>query len=583
MNKENPNREPRDDAKIEDWKIELSEDDEQAAIEIADDVTEVEAVNEEPASEENAADLGNDVPVEDDETEPEDSSLAEVDVERVAITSHEPAAVEEETADSGENEEPIEVSPEDEADSATEDPTEGDASNDEVSDEEASNEEASDQEASDQDPEVITQRIIEELEAIGIRQIPDEAMVFEAKALKAPDVELPEDAEDLEALKRTREEAEREKAEKRAKITYTYRQEPSDVATSQASVERQEPYLRTRRIVQVVVLFLIGIMITLVALLPEFYLETLYIKGNQLLSDKEILELADLESGKHLLSYVNGDIFQILTGRNSNMEARFKKEYSLISDVRCHVSFPSGFVVDIREHQPMGVLSVPNGYAVVSGDAQVLAFRDDLPDIQVPRISGLSLQYLGRGKRLREEDSRVLGQALRFLDTVVRTDTDADDGFELFPRIVEVYVDSRQRMDVSFVLPNTNRIMLARFGSGDAHSDDIYWLRHVLQTDALNEQGEGYVDLVSGEKVFVTPNRPTISETYLETPVTTPEVTSQDGETPETDIFGQIIETDPAWIPTTTTEAETEITDEWGYPIEETAEQTTETGGIETP
>lgn len=556
-----PNRENNDadTSKIDDWKIELSEDDEQAAIEIADDVEE-------------SPDLTGDEPTREDLTAEESS-------EDTAEESTVDDSVEDESSEGS-----FEGALEESDDESLEDSDDDEADEDEVIDQEAADNDETSEESSEEDPDVTTQRIIQELEAIGIRQIPDEALVFETKSHKAPEVPLPEDAEDLEALKRTREEAEREKAEKRAKITYKYRQEPSDVATSQASVERHEPYLRTRRIVQVVILFLIGITITLVALLPEFYLETLYIKGNQLLTDREILELADLESGKHLLSYVNGDIFQILTGRNSQMEARFRKEHSLIADVRCHVSFPSGFVIDIREHQPMGVLSVPNGYAVVSGDAQVLAFRDDLPAIQVPRISGLSLQYLARGERLREEDSRVLGQALRFLDTVVRTDTDADDGFQFFPRIVEVYVDTRQRLDVSFRLPNSDRIMLARFGSGDAHSDEIYWLRHILQTDALNEQGEGFVDLASGEKVFVTPNRPTITETYLETPVTTPTATDVDGETPETDIFGQIIETAPPWIPTTaeTTEAETEMTDEWGYPIEETVEQTTETGGTET-
>lgn len=591
----NNNAHERDSNDVDQWKIELSEDDEQAAIEVADEPEEIgppvkddsddDSLMTEESEEQTDVDFSDDPSIE-ESSEPGESSEEEF-TESVEDELTEDGSVEPGSAgqESFVDESDEDVLPEEESDVSV--------LSEEDTDEDVSSEDA-DEGVSDgelpEDSAATTRRIVEELEAIGIRQIPDEALEFEAKSLKAPEVELPEDAEDLEALKRTREEAEREKAEKRAKITYKYRQEPSDVATSQASVERQEPYLRTRRIVQVVVLFLIGITITLVALLPEFYLETLYIKGNQLLTDREIMELADLESGKHLLSYVNGDVFQILTGRNSKMEARFRKEHSLIADVRCHVSFPSGFVIDIREHQPMGVLSVPNGFAVVSGDAQVLAFREDLPPIQVPRISGLSLQYLARGERLREEDSRVLGQALRFLDTVVRTDMDADDGFQLFPRIVEVYVDTRQRVDVSFRLPNSERIMLARFGSGDAHSDEIYWLRHVLQTDALNEQGEGYVDLASGEKVFVTPNRPTISETYLETPAVSEEVTVLDEETPLTDIFGQILETDAAWLPTTTSEAPaTEATDEWGYPIEEseepadTEEQTTETGGIETP
>ena len=323
-------------------------------------------------------------------------------------------------------------------------------------------------------------------------------------------------------------------------------------------------------------LFFIGVAVTLIALLPQFYLKSLYISGNELLTDQEIVELAGLEEGNHLLSYVNGDIFQILMGRNAKMEEMFRQEYSIIDDIRCQVSFPSGFSIEISEHQPMGVLAVPGGYAIVSGDAQVLGFRDELPTVDVPLITGLNLQHIARGERLAEEDSRILAHALRFLDTVVRCDFDAADGFHFFPLIKEIYVTPTLELDVSFQLPNSERIMLARFGASGSQSDEIYWLRHVLQTDALLDQGEGYIDLSTNTRVFVTPARPhaTTVEPEPSNMVTPQEPDFTEEESPDTEVtnqFGEIID-QVEETTTTSTRAVPEETDEWGYPVEETEE-----------
>ena len=267
-------------------------------------------------------------------------------------------------------------------------------------------------------------------------------------------------------------------------------------------------FLHSFKISAAIICLLLGLALSLIALLPQFYLQEVEIMGNEHLSEQELVDFLKVKKGQHLITLLKGDLWQVLQGRNANMERRLEENYPLISQVRCWVKVPGKLLIKVKESTPIAYLQVPGGYANIDADGRILAINMGEAASGVPLIKGLDTGKLHINQLFTQIKQRSFANAIAFMDNLMRSDADSADKLNLISALKSIHLmpDASLWLEFSFNLQDNENSdsLLVHVGSDIAdYANSIYWLRNTKQVGALDNLGNGYLDLTHEQKVFV--------------------------------------------------------------------------------
>ena len=276
---------------------------------------------------------------------------------------------------------------------------------------------------------------------------------------------------------------------------------------------------------------------SLVALLPQFYLQEVEIHGNRNLTAREINSLLGKQKGRHLITLINGNLWQLLQGRNHKLELQLQEHYPIVAAAECKVALPAKLVVNLQESTEIAYIKIPGGYAGLDKNGRILAIEMGEPNKNVPLIKGLDTSVIQVNSLFDQINDRRFANALVFIDSLMRSDSDSSDRQRLMPCLTSVNLmpDASLWLDFSFPknqpaasgqAEDSTKVRAEEASKPDSSAastaddryDDltvhvgnnignyanlIYWLRNTKQAGALSNLGHGYLDLTGTQKVFV--------------------------------------------------------------------------------
>lgn len=315
---------------------------------------------------------------------------------------------------------------------------------------------------------------------------------------------------------------------------------------------------------------LIGLLIALVALLPQFSIQEVRIEGNKKVSDEKILEQMDIALDEHLFFYLSGNVWDFLQLRYGEKEDLLLSQFPYIEDAKIQAKFPYAVEVNISERVEIANIDMVDQFAVMDKDGRVLDVvkKNDTPN--VPVIRGLAYSSLQPGDLLDEEQKRALERSIKFIESVLRTDRDAADDFHMLGRIEYIFPYSANTLYAQIKV-NEKQSIPVRLNPQEAIGEKVAWLRNAIKQEVFLELSKGVLDL-SGKKNIFSPSQ-TVPATPTPSP-TTAESTKTGLETNPLDVTEMKRTTnDPTTVADTfvednsretTTVAETTVTDTEG-------------------
>ncbi len=246
------------------------------------------------------------------------------------------------------------------------------------------------------------------------------------------------------------------------------------------------------------------IMVILVMFLPAFRVRNAHIEGNVVISDQEILKEVGLEYDAHLMSGISGNIFDILRLNYGKTEKRIMKENPYIEDIRITITLPSTVDIRVRERRKICYIRTPDGYAALDGNGTVLELSSFDAKKQVrPVICGLNVKYAELGKTVKITNMNDYKKAIVVLGAILSADNaSVGDDYSMFENTSEVRVLPSGYIFLTIYSPSGN-LMQIKLNSLDNISDDMAWLLHLFNSDAVDKiTVDGVLDMTGDEYAF---------------------------------------------------------------------------------
>ncbi len=272
---------------------------------------------------------------------------------------------------------------------------------------------------------------------------------------------------------------------------------------NEASSHMSAPMHRSRKIIMLSCLLAFSIIISLAALMPQFYVNEVLINGCIYLNEEDIRRVADVNPGTHFIQLVNGGLEEVLQARNSAVESKLKDKFPYISSVEAHIEFPSVFAIDIKESRELAYLAIPGGYAMLDSDGRVLQINTDEPPEGIPLIKGLEFSSLNIGEKINLDNNRSLSNALMLIDALLRADQDKNDGKSIMAMLDSVTLMDNQNIYLNFTALHRDRFFRVLLSPKNDYVNEVYWLRNAIRIGAFSGLNDGYLDLTGKNRVYV--------------------------------------------------------------------------------
>ncbi|MDO5733256.1 MAG: FtsQ-type POTRA domain-containing protein [Eubacteriales bacterium] len=277
----------------------------------------------------------------------------------------------------------------------------------------------------------------------------------------------------------------------------------SPQAANEAGERFHDPLKRQRRILVLLFLLVIGATLSLLVLMPQFYLEELIIEGNQLVTTEDIRRSIHVNPGQHLFSLVNGSLRDYLSLHNREIEEQLVERFPYIQSVECRVEFPSKLRIELVESSEVAYVEIPDGYAMLDRKKRVLQLKNEALPAGIPLIQGLKLSAVHVGDYVTNEESVGLDKALIAIDALLRADRDSDDGKLVFRMLSSVRVMENQNLYLSFRGLGRKGELKAMIAANADYVKEIYWLRNAIRNHIFDDLADGYLNLGGSYRSFI--------------------------------------------------------------------------------
>ncbi|HEX3015491.1 MAG TPA: FtsQ-type POTRA domain-containing protein [Desulfobacteria bacterium] len=208
---------------------------------------------------------------------------------------------------------------------------------------------------------------------------------------------------------------------------------------------------------------------------PMFNVQQVVVEGNRLVSEQDILDLANVGLGTN--------IFRVPTASIAQNVAL----HPLIKSVNVSRRLPSTLVISVTERQPVAMVPVQNGFVIVDEQGVFLQRSDTWPKNAVPIISGVKIpNNLDLGKQIQ---GASLQEGLKIVAGLPK---------QLYAQVGEVYAGNQDMLAMY-----TRDGLEVRLGLAEDLNQKFSVLRQFLDDKDYQAYRTGfYVDLSSGKPVI---------------------------------------------------------------------------------
>lgn len=253
-----------------------------------------------------------------------------------------------------------------------------------------------------------------------------------------------------------------------------------------------------------VILGVLLIVATLIFILPGFKINEIEVEGAKQVDPGYIEYYSGLESGRHLFSEWGGSLSAWLGFRYAEAESRIKAASPYVKDVKVQMRFPSKVRIVVTERIATSYMQLEDAaHILMDNEGFVLDIKDGKAPDSIPLIVGVPVDAAEVGQKIVSPSLESIDFALDLLDSIIRSDRAATDGFSLLPCIEEIRVPGEDHTYLKINLLVSDIPIYAKLGDKYTFDDALNWLRYTIRSEKLDGLGSGVLDLSGDDYIFI--------------------------------------------------------------------------------
>ncbi len=248
------------------------------------------------------------------------------------------------------------------------------------------------------------------------------------------------------------------------------------------------------------------VIVTLVAFLPQFYIEKVTIHGLRMIRAEDIQTLITKNVGEHFISGIGKKPVQYLTLRYGEIERQILENFVLARSAKVQFRFPSEVRVSIVEKTEILAVRVSGGFALLDSSLSVISVANE-HDFNLPIVEGIRVQSSPEiNKEIDVEDKTKLYSAIHLTAALIEHDTNVDshEKTELMKSVKQIKQISDHTYFLFIPLSQGGEIRV-RLEDNRSLQDKLKILSYLLDEGDLWNRGAGELDL-TGQSVFFRPD-----------------------------------------------------------------------------
>jgi hypothetical protein len=250
------------------------------------------------------------------------------------------------------------------------------------------------------------------------------------------------------------------------------------------------------------IILILGLLVILVALLPQFYIRRVEIKGNKVLTDREIADRTGIEEGKHLFYYVSGSAKDYLTLRYGKIEDDLLLAYPYIEDIKVTADIPYQVSIELKERQEALFIEAKDAYIIVDKNGLILQKAPKSLEARAPVVRGIIVpDDKIPGQSLSEDNLRQVERVLDTIEQIKSQDSVEVRTRDLLDQINYFFPYSAGSMYLEVQVNEKDKV-LVKLDPTRGMRDKLAWLKNALKQDVFGGLGDGILDLTGVNNVF---------------------------------------------------------------------------------
>lgn len=250
------------------------------------------------------------------------------------------------------------------------------------------------------------------------------------------------------------------------------------------------------------IVIILALIISAIAVLPQFYIENVKVSGVRKLDSNNIIAATNIEKGNHLFSYISGGPEQILGLRYGKIENKLKEENPYIDDVKVRVKYPYTVDINIKERIEVAYINSNSEYLSIDKEGRILDVLSERPvNAATPIITGLNLNSHNVGDNVSVETMRHVKRCLMVMNIILETDKNSTDDYKLADHVLAYrsYQSNSLYLTVKDMQGKSLNVLI---NPSEEPQQAIAWLRKTIQKNVLDDLGDGVLSISKSQKVF---------------------------------------------------------------------------------
>ncbi len=254
------------------------------------------------------------------------------------------------------------------------------------------------------------------------------------------------------------------------------------------------------------IIALVMVVITLVAYLPQFYIDRITVSGLRLIEREDVVELINKKPGDHFIGGIGGGLIHYMTLRYGDMEERIREALQLVRSVKVQFRFPSEIHVAIVEKTEILAIRVAGGFALLDSELCVIRITSER-DFAIPVLEGVRVQSTPViSEKIDVDDERQLFSAINITASLIEHDmNDANQKRIALMQQVKQIKQISSHVFYLFVPLSQGGEIRVKLEDSRSLQDRLKVLSYLLEEGDLQSRGSGELDL-TGHSVFFRPD-----------------------------------------------------------------------------
>lgn len=259
---------------------------------------------------------------------------------------------------------------------------------------------------------------------------------------------------------------------------------------------------RANRTGTIVFFTIVAASLLLVLSLPQFYVSSIKITGQRVVTEEQVLSTAGLSTGPHLFQGVNGSLKDLFQLRHKKAEEMLLENLPYIKAVKIRSVFPSVLSVVLEERVEVAYIAISDGCVIIDSEGVALEVLASRGSDGIPVIEGVAALEMRLGSVIAVDLPDALSDAIVLLNDIINADRDTRSDTRLLPAVLSIRPLQDDILYMTIQLPGTGEELIVKVKNSDANAENMIWLRFAMEQGQLEGKGKGVLDMTSSQKVF---------------------------------------------------------------------------------